>query len=356
MDSTAVIRDIDSDVATLDGEGAQQQVRRRDRHLEQVTPQPWNRIPDSGQDPTYYDRPLLKKSVWSIDIPLYYFLGGAAGAAMTLGSALQLASTGRNDRKLRGASAVCHWTGIAGSTLGAAFLIHDLGRPARFLYMMRVFRPTSPMNMGVWILGAAAPTAIATGLFLNRPGVLGLIGESAGYASGILGAGLACYTGVLVANSAIPVWQGARRWMPLLFMASSAATVGSLLDVFAGAETTRTVALVFGGAGRIAEIAGAQMVERAALTVPRVAIPFHRGGGAVLWKAATIATAASLGLALTAGKSRSRARLAGILGAAGSLMLRFAVHYISNASSADARASFRQQRANLAARAPSSPL
>ncbi len=352
MDATAVIRDIDSAVATLDGEGAQQQVRRPDAHLEQMSPQPWNCVPDSRRDPTYYDRPLLKKSVWSIDIPLYYFVGGAAGAAMTLAAALQLASAGKNRRSLRGVSAVCHWTGIAGSTLGAAFLIHDLGRPARFLYMMRIFRPTSPMNMGVWILGAAAPTAIATGLFLNRPGVLGLIGESAGYASGIFGAGLACYTGVLVANSAIPVWQAARRWMPIMFMASSAATVGSLLDLFAGAAATRTVALIFGTAGRIAEIAAAQQVERAASKVPRVAAPFHRGGGAVLWKAATVATAASLGLALAAGKSRGRARFAGILGAAGSLMLRLAVHYISNASSADARASFRQQRAALASRSP----
>lgn len=345
MENSAVIRDIDCAVATLDGEGAQQQVRQPDTRLQQMSPQPWGGIPDSRKDPTYYDRPLLKKSVWSIDIPLYYFVGGAAGAAMTLGAALQLASAGKKNRGLRGASAVCHWTGIAGSTIGAAFLIHDLGRPSRFLYMMRVFRPTSPMNMGVWILSAAAPTAIATGLFLNRPGVLGLIGESAGYASGIFGAGLAGYTGVLVANSAIPVWQAARRWMPLMFMASSAATVGSLLDIFSGAKTTRAVALIFGTAGRIAEIATAQQVERAASKVPRVAAPFHHGGGAVLWKAATIATAASLGFALTAGKSRTRLRLAGILGAAGSLMLRLAVHYISNASSADARASFRQQRA-----------
>ncbi len=115
---------------------------------------------------------MLKQSVWSIDIPIYYFLGGTAGAALTLGAAIQLVSP-RGRHPLRRLSAICHWIGIAGSTAGAAFLIHDLGRPSRFLYMMRVFRPASPMNMGVWILAGAAPTAIATGLLVNRRGLWG---------------------------------------------------------------------------------------------------------------------------------------------------------------------------------------
>lgn len=345
MDLVAEARDLNSALAALSGEGAQQLARTPDERLQELAPKPWDQIPGDQSDPTYYNRPLLKKSVWSIDIPLYYFTGGAAGAAMTLGAALQLASSGKNRRDLRRVSSVCHWTGIVGSTLGAAFLIHDLGRPERFLYMMRVFRPSSPMNMGVWILGGAAPTAIAAGLLLNRGGFLGFLGESAGYASGVFGAALAGYTGVLVSNSAIPVWQAARRWMPVMFIASSAATVGSLIDIFAGSKTPRRVSLLYGTAGRVAELAAAHLVESAASEVPRVGLPFHRGGTGLLWKAASVATAASLILALTAGKSRTRQRIGGILGAAGSLMLRLAVHSISNASSLDARASFRQQRA-----------
>src|ERR1051326_6861192 len=136
---------------------------------------------------------------------------------MTLGAAMQLASrAGRRD--LQRASEICHWTGIIGSTAGAAFLIHDLGRPSRFLYMMRVFRPTSPMNMGVWILGGAAPTAIATGLFVKHRGLAGQVGEGLGYMSGIFGTALAGYTGVLVANTAIPLWQVSRCWLPVLFV------------------------------------------------------------------------------------------------------------------------------------------
>src|SRR5581483_4524069 len=198
-------RDVDRGIATLDGEGAQQEIRRGDERLHGIAPSPWPATPGAESPATYYGRPMLKPSVWSADIPIYYFLGGTAGAAMALGAALQLAAP-RGRRDLRRISAICHWTGIAGSTAGAAFLIKDLGRPSRFIYMMRVFRPTSPMNLGTWILGAAAPAALATGLFINRGGFLGAAGEVAGYISGVFGAALAGYTGVVVSNTAVPVW------------------------------------------------------------------------------------------------------------------------------------------------------
>lgn len=294
---------------------------------------------------TYYDRPLLKESVWSLDIPMYYFTGGTAGAALALGAAVQLG--GNSD--LRNFSQHCHWMGIAGSTIGAAFLIHDLGRPSRFLYMLRVFRPTSPMNMGTWILSGAAPTAIATGLFINRGGVLGKLGETTGYASGVFGAALAGYTGVLVSNSAIPAWQAARRWMPILFMASSMSSAASILDLFYENERANRITYVFGNIGRVAELAASYKVEEAAGMVPKVGEPFRKGATSVLWKTATVLTAASLIVSAIPGQSRKRRKAAGILGALGSLCLRFAVHYISNASARDPRASFHQQRARQAA-------
>ena len=336
-------RDVDSSIGILDGEGAQQRAEHPDRHLQKMSPSPWESVPGSSAEISYYGRPMLKKSVWSIDIPIYYFLGGAAGASMTLGAALQLVSP-LESHELRRLSAICHWTGIAGSTLGAAFLIHDLGRPVRFLYMMRVFRPTSPMNMGTWILGAAAPSAIATGLFLNRGGILGLIGEAAGYISGLFGAALAGYTGVLVSNTAIPIWQASRHWMPVLFMGSSASAAASVIQIFGDSEAALQVARFFGTAGRVTEIVASHQVEKAASEVARVGRPLKQGGPALLWKAASVLTGASLILSLLPGRSRSRARAAGFLGTAGSLCLRFAVHYLGDASARDPQAAFRQQR------------
>jgi len=338
-------RDIDTRVAMLDGEGAQQRAERDGRAATSASPAAWDRLPEVVQaDPTYYDRPLLKRSPWSIDIPIYYFLGGMAGAALTLGAAIQLASP-RGKHPLRRVSEICHWTGVAGSTAGAAFLIHDLGRPERFLYMMRVFRPTSPMNMGTWILGGAAPTAITTVLLINRRGFWGTVGEVTGYLSGIFGAALAGYTGVLVSNSAIPIWQQARRWVPPLFMASSAATAASVIDVISPHCRRCGLTRVFGTAGRVAEIAASKMVERAAGEFPKLGEPLHKGGTAILWRLASTLTSASLGASLLR-KRRPRASVvAGLLGIAGSLCLRFAVHYISNASANDPRAAFHQQRA-----------
>jgi len=338
-------RDVDSAMAVLGGEAAQQCAEHSDWRLESIAPAPWDRVPEiTGADPSYYDRPMLKPSVWSLDIPVYYFLGGAAGASLVLGAALQLMCPVER-REVRRLAAVCHWIGIAGSTGGAAFLVHDLGRPLRFLYMMRVFRPTSVMNMGVWILSGAAPTAIATGLLINRRGWPGAIGELCGYLSGIFGAALAGYTGVLVSATAIPVWQASRRWVPVMFMASSAASAASVLEIASGSEPARRAAIILGTAGRAAELAAARRVEQVASVVPKVGEPFRRGGTAVLWKAAALSTAASLALSLAAGKSRKRAVAAGVLGVAGSLCLRLAVHYISAASARDPRAAFHQQRA-----------
>lgn len=341
-------RDVDTGVATLHGEGAQQNTRGEDAHLKQIAPSPWECVPDvDGSDATYYNRPMLKRSVWSVDIPIYYFLGGTAGAALTLGAAIQLVSP-RGHHPLRRLSAICHWTGIIGSTAGAAFLVHDLGRPSRFLYMMRVFRPTSPMNMGVWILGGAAPTAITTGLLINRRGRAGRAGEVTGYFSGIFGAALAGYTGVLVCNSAIPIWQEARRWVPPMFIASSSAAAASVIDIISDDPCARPITAIFGTAGRAAEIAMARMVERTASAIPKVGEPLHRGGTGFLWKSASALTLASLVLSLASGGKRERRILAGVLGLAGSLCLRFAVHYATNASASEPRASFHQQRRTAA--------
>jgi formate-dependent nitrite reductase membrane component NrfD len=345
-------RDVDTTIAMLEGEGAQQRAKHADEHLKSIAPAPWEHVPQiAGPDTTYYDRPMLKAPVWSIDIPLYYFLGGTAGAAMTLGAALQLVSP-RRGHPLRRLSNICHWTGIVGSTVGGALLIHDLGRPLRFLYMMRVFRPTSPMNMGVWILSGAAPTAIATGLLVNRRGWLGMVGEVTGYLSGIFGAALAGYTGVLVTNTAIPVWQPARRWVPVMFMASSAASAASVIDVLSDDPRTRALTRIFGTAGRVAEIAAAKKVEHEASRIPQVGEPLRRGGAAVLWKAAGALTAASLVASLWPGRRRKLTVAAGVLGLTGSFCLRFAVHYASSASARDPRAAFQQQRDEVAQRQP----
>jgi len=71
----------------------------------------------------------------------------------------------------------------------------------------------------------------------------------------------------------------------------------------------------------------------------------------LLWRAAAF-TAASLALSRAARGHRKRVIAAGMLGLTGSLCLRFAVHYGTNASARDPRAAFHQQRRIASSPAP----
>jgi formate-dependent nitrite reductase membrane component NrfD len=224
-------------------------------------------------------------------------------------------------------------------------LVDDLGKPSRFLNMLRVFRPTSPMNMGTWILSGAAPTAITAGLFLRRGGFLHWIGEGFGFASGLFGMGLATYTGVLVGNTAVPLWQSSRRILPLLFGASAMASAGSLFELFSDSTRERRITRTFGTIGRVAELAAAVAMEKRVANVPQVARPLRSGFSGFLWKASTLLTAASLVASLLPRTSRKKRVVAGVLGAAGSIALRYAVHTAGIASARDPRATFHSQRA-----------
>ena len=301
--------------------------------------------------PTYYDQPVLKKPVWTMEIPLYYYVGGAAGASLVLGAAAQLDRSG----ELHGLVRRCHWAGIIGSTIAGGLLISDLGRPERFLNMLRVFRPTSPMNMGAWILSGAGPTAVTAGLLMTRPGFWGGIGDLFGFASGLFGMGLATYTGVLVANTAVPVWQKSGRILPILFGASAMASAGSIFDMLLENPRERRITYTFGTIGRVAELAAAVALERQAAQLPVVARPLKSGASGFLWKAATALTAASLITSLLPNRTRKKRLIAGVLGTAGSLALRFAVHEAGVASARDPRATFGPQRSSTASTALPQP-
>ncbi|MGH9609257.1 MAG: NrfD/PsrC family molybdoenzyme membrane anchor subunit [Bryobacteraceae bacterium] len=283
-------------------------------------------------DPTYYDRPLLQESVWTWAIPAYYFAGGLTGSALVLAAAAQLRKSRAHQRLVRR----CRWIGVIGAGVSAGLLIYDLGRPARFLNMLRVFRPTSPMNMGAWILAGAGATSTGALLLGTRSGLLGRLGEACGYIAGIFGAGLATYTGVLVANTAVPVWQESRRMLPVLFAASAMSSLGSVFEMCVEDAEERGIAKTFGTLGIAAELAAGIVMEKQASSVARVGRPFRRGFSGLLWRSAQILTAASLLV-----RNRSAA---GALGIAGSLLLRFAVERAGTASARDPRASFHLER------------
>ncbi|MFZ5871364.1 MAG: NrfD/PsrC family molybdoenzyme membrane anchor subunit, partial [Actinomycetota bacterium] len=100
---------------------------------------------------SYYGRPVVKAPVWKWDIPAYLFTGGLSAGASLVAAGADATGRVRLRRSAR-------WTSLAGIGVSTVFLVHDLGRPERFVNMLRVLRPTSPMSVGSWFLAAFGPS------------------------------------------------------------------------------------------------------------------------------------------------------------------------------------------------------
>ena len=201
----------------------------------------------------YYGRAVLKEPVWTWEIPWYFFFGGLAGASADLALVARLAG---NDRLARRALLVA----LAGATVSPVLLISDLGRPERFLNMLRVVKPTSPMSVGTWILSGFGP---ATGLAAvsDLLGIFPRLGRACEAVSALLGPALATYTAVLITDTSIPVWHEARRDLPLLFAASSVASAGAAAAILTPVEDAGPARrLALGGA--LVELGAAEVMKR----------------------------------------------------------------------------------------------
>ena len=97
---------------------------------------------------TYYGRPMLKKPTWKWFIPLYLFLGGVAGGVALLGALAEMLGGPRHRATVRHA----RYLSLLLSILCPVLLILDLGRLVRFHHMLRVFKLSSPLSVGTWIL------------------------------------------------------------------------------------------------------------------------------------------------------------------------------------------------------------
>jgi hypothetical protein len=325
-------RYIDASIGALSGEGAQQRVSEREERLQQIADAAAEHAPYSEAAPTYYGRPVLKHPVWKWYIGGYFLSGGIAGASAVLGAAAQLFG----GESMRPLVRRCRIIATAGTTVGTGLLIADLGRPERFLNMLRVFRPTSPMSVGSWIL---APLSGAAAASVVLPGP---VGELAGLAAGALGGPLAGYTAVLTSNTAVPIWQATRRSLPAMYTSSATAGAAGVLSAI---DPDDDVAHRLGVVARVSEIASGLAVDRDARRVERVAEPLHEGVSGTLWQASKVLTIVSLVLSLLPGRRKWLRRLAAVAGLLGSSGAKFAIFRAGFASGLDPRATFEQQRA-----------
>jgi formate-dependent nitrite reductase membrane component NrfD len=291
---------------------------------------------DEPEFKSYYGRPILKEPTWSAaDIAGYLFLGGLAGGSSILAAGADL--TGRS-----GLARPAKLTAIGAISASAVALVHDLGRPSRFYNMLRVAKPTSPMSVGSWLLAGYTPLAgLSVASDLLR--VLPRVGRGAGVGAAVLGAAVASYTSVLIADTAVPAWHEGRRQLPFVFVGSAAASAGGMgmicAPVSQNAPARRTALL--GAAG---ELMAGELLETAAGLVGET---YRSGRAGALLNGAKGATAlGAVGALLFGGRNRAAAASGAAL-LLGSALTRFGIFEAGKASTREPRYVVQPQRERL---------
>jgi hypothetical protein len=285
---------------------------------------------------SYYGQPVIKEPTWTWEIPCYFYTGGLAGASAGLAFLSEL----RGDDELARRAWLAALFGVGASP---ALLTSDLGRPMRFFNMLRVFKVTSPMSVGSWILSASgAATAVAaanawTGMFPATARV-------AKPAAALLGLPLSTYTAALVSNTAVPVWHQARALLPFVFGSGAAASAGAAgVALTSPREAAAARRLAIGGA--LAELATKELMEK---RLGDLGEPYKQGGGSRYGHIgrACISAGATL-IAVRGARSRAAAIAGGALLSAGALSARWSVYKAGFTSASDPKYTVAPQRERI---------
>ena len=290
----------------------------------------------SSEVRSYYGQPIVKRPEWTWEVPWYFFVGGLAGMSSVVAAVARLRGRSQLADRMRVVAGV-------GAMISPPLLISDLGRPKRFLNMLRVFKPTSAMSVGSWILAAYCGVASGAAV-LPLLGPLRRLTPVAEAVAAAFGVPMATYTAVLVADTSLPVWHEARHQLPFLFGASAAASAGAAATLVAGADDV--------GPGRRLAV-GAVAVEVATETAMRRRLgelaDVYEEGDAGRFQRAAMALSVAGAVALSAGGGRRRplARAGACLVLVGSVCQRWAVYRAGFQSAADPAHVVAPQRARL---------
>lgn len=306
---------------------------------------------------SYYGRNIVKPSPWKAEIPAYLFAGGVAAGSSLLAAGADL--TDRDALRKTGRLGA-----IVALTISMAALVHDLGKPSRFLNMLRTVKLTSPMSVGTWILSTYGPFAalaaaaeiagmLPAGAYRGKAGpLLRLalrVGRPAGVVAAVTAPPVAAYTAVLLSDTATPSWHEAYRELPFVFCGSAAAASGGL-GMIGSPISQAGPARHFAVGGAVVELLMEKQMER---SMGITAEPLHQGKAGKLMRASTLLTAAgAAGALLGGGRSRVVAVLSGAALMTGSACTRFGVFEAGQASARDPRYTVVPQRERMAKHGP----
>jgi hypothetical protein len=286
----------------------------------------------------YYGMPALKRPQWTVEVPIYFFVGGLAGAAALIAAVGRLSSA---DARLIRHS---RWLAAVGGLISPALLIADLGMPSRFLNMLRVFKIQSPMSVGSWTLVAfsnsAAAAAVLAELDKRRPNsAIRVLANGAQIVSALTGLILSTYTGVLIGATAIPLWNEHVSTLPIHFAASGIASAASILELTGNeSEALNRIAI---GAAVVETGMGASIELRSTASTK----PLRHGvsgwatrGAGLLSGPLPLALRLIASFACTSGSMKRRRNLrraAAVSSLLGSILTRFAWVHVGRVSADD---------------------
>ncbi|MBA3425493.1 MAG: polysulfide reductase NrfD [Rubrobacter sp.] len=287
------------------------------------------------KDKNYYGIPPIKHAHWTWQIPIYFWIGGLGAGAHMFSTVAQL--VGHKDEALQRAS---RYTVLVTMILSPILLIWDLGRPERFLNMMRVLKLRSPMSVQSWSLVAfgnlagllAARQAAKDGLLgdnlLSRLAVRLIPDRLLSVLALPVGLNVGSNTGNLLSATSVPLW--ARNWLFMgpVFLASGLSTALSWLSLVLNLTRSgeaKTLSVLH-RAERATILIEAALVAASLARMGRWSKPLFSKKVAPLFVGGTLIGAILAPFALLSGKeSRSKSLLASLLALAGGLMFRFAM-------------------------------
>ena len=188
------------------------------------------------QEPSYYDYPVLKAPVWRWEIMWYFFFGGLAAGCYVIASIAALFGS-REDRRV---ARTGYYLSLLAVLPCPVLLIKDLGRPERFLHMLRIFKFKSPMSMGTWgLVSFSVFSGITAVIQAARDGLFGrwwgprllaaLPQRLLALPGSAVGVFLGGYTGVLLTATSVPLWSRSKL-LGAIFISSAISTSSALIS------------------------------------------------------------------------------------------------------------------------------
>jgi formate-dependent nitrite reductase membrane component NrfD len=177
---------------------------------------------------------------WGMPIIIYIFLGGLAGGAYLIAALADLCDL----EEKKTIAKIGFSVALPAIIIGGLCLIGDLGRPERFYNVLRIYKFTSPMSVGVWGVITFSVFSIISFLMIhgmdeNSSGIWRLgyyislvVPRKAINAIGLsVAVFLAGYTGVLLTETSRPFWSDT-PFLGALFIASGVSSAIAFIYFF----------------------------------------------------------------------------------------------------------------------------